>query len=104
MPVCVPPCPEDLNVGFIPHRVCQQTQTHIIFLTHLLFRVENAMLLEDLAHNGHSRVDRVRNDEDKGSRAVFRHALCQITHNACVDLQVFKVIDTVVIKRCKYGI
>lgn len=44
------------------------------------------MLLEDLADNGDSRVDRVGNDEDKGTRAVLGNALGEIANDAGVDL------------------
>jgi len=44
------------------------------------------MLLEDLADNGHSRVDGVGDDEDKGAGAVLGNALGEIANNAGVDL------------------
>lgn len=57
--------------------------------THLLSWVENSGLLEDLAHNGHSRVDRVRDDEDKRLGAVLSARLGKIAHNSGIDLFIF---------------
>ena len=50
-------------------------------------RVELAGLLQDLGSNGNGAVDRVRNHEDVGVRAVLRAALDQALDDAGVDLE-----------------
>lgn len=60
---------------------------------HLLSWIKNSGLLEDLAHNGHSRVDRVRDDENKGLGAMFSARLRKITHNPGIDLLSFVTFE-----------
>ena len=48
--------------------------------------IENTVLLENLGNNGHSRVDRVRDNKDESLRSSRCDASCQVTDDASVDL------------------
>ena len=48
--------------------------------------VVNTMLFEHLRNDGHSRIDRVRNDKHKGLGCDFGNSCCQISHDATIDL------------------
>lgn len=55
---------------------------------YLLLWVEDTVLLENLADDRDGRVHGVRDNEDKGTRAVLGNALGQITDDTSVDLKV----------------
>src|SRR5690554_134043 len=73
------------NTKIINNKKYRDNESCLLALD-LLFRIEDAALLENLAHNRYCRVDGVRDHKHKRVWTVFGHSLRQVSDNACIDL------------------